>query len=505
MHPQAHSKLANRPARRHSISGGAFESVLTKELSNLVRCEPRTASSTAQPDNVSPIKNSQRENSIEEAKTARSKIDLARTPRPAHAARPPKDENTAVRPTTDHRTLLAHSSSGSSGTSSNHHSRQPSSIGQGYPPRPFAGGQLVSYPYAPQHPAQGFQYPPPHSPHHEFGIFYDQSPYHSRFPSFSSDYHQQTYAPSDYTYDSSACPSPWTQQVPFSPTPSAFEPPFPFHGGYGRAPTPPSPPELHSHFLEHHHMAAAAARRQSFELVPPQIMGPPPRPWVTPATDVPSVPPRTIVMDQLANGAIMRRTGTCKFFDISKGFGFILDDQLADVGSRDIFVHYTALLMKSGFRCLSPNEAVEYDLVKATGGGYQALNVCGARGVPLLGLTEAHSAVQAKNAEGRAGNNGQRSGRSSSSKSTRKGHSASSSQSSQIFAPSGASSIVDHLDATTKAPSPLPILAKLSVRIPSPKKGMGRGSTPAFVKSDKKLDQVVVAAISVKSGDSDKE
>ncbi|KAI5479402.1 Cold-shock protein, DNA-binding domain containing protein [Pseudohyphozyma bogoriensis] len=105
---------------------------------------------------------------------------------------------------------------------------------------------------------------------------------------------------------------------------------------------------------------------------------------------------RTYVMDQLEAGVVLRRTGTTKFFDTQKGFGFILDDNMADIGGRDIFVHYTALLMKSGFRCLSNKEPVEYDIVKATGGGYQALNVSGRAGAPLRGLTDAQHAQHTK-------------------------------------------------------------------------------------------------------------
>lgn len=83
-----------------------------------------------------------------------------------------------------------------------------------------------------------------------------------------------------------------------------------------------------------------------------------------------------------------------------QGFGFILDDNIHQVGGRDsmylefnpppyradlfrtlpVFVHYTAIMMKSGFRCLAQDEAVEYDLVRASNGGYQALNVCGVYG-----------------------------------------------------------------------------------------------------------------------------
>ncbi|KAK4046655.1 hypothetical protein OIV83_005938 [Microbotryomycetes sp. JL201] len=90
------------------------------------------------------------------------------------------------------------------------------------------------------------------------------------------------------------------------------------------------------------------------------------------ATKISSLGPT--VSQRLEEGAVLRRTGVTKFFDLQKGFGFIVDDHVAEISYRDIFVHYTAILMKSGFRCLHADEAVEYDLVKASNGGYQALN-----------------------------------------------------------------------------------------------------------------------------------
>ncbi|KAK4052239.1 hypothetical protein OIO90_004461 [Microbotryomycetes sp. JL221] len=101
-------------------------------------------------------------------------------------------------------------------------------------------------------------------------------------------------------------------------------------------------------------------------------------------------PPRGLsigpsVAQQLEDGAVMRRTGLTKFFDLQKGFGFIVDDNVAEIFNRD------TILMKSGFRCLHTDEPVEYDLVKASNGGYQALNVSGANGAKLRGLSSAES------------------------------------------------------------------------------------------------------------------
>lgn len=50
------------------------------------------------------------------------------------------------------------------------------------------------------------------------------------------------------------------------------------------------------------------------------------------------------------------RTGTVKWFDEAKGFGFIAPED----GSNDVFVHYSAIDGK-GFRTLSEGQKVEFD------------------------------------------------------------------------------------------------------------------------------------------------
>ncbi len=53
----------------------------------------------------------------------------------------------------------------------------------------------------------------------------------------------------------------------------------------------------------------------------------------------------------------MKRVGTVKWFNETKGYGFIENE-----GERDIFVHYTAIQM-DGFRTLKEGQKVEYDVV----------------------------------------------------------------------------------------------------------------------------------------------
>ncbi len=62
-------------------------------------------------------------------------------------------------------------------------------------------------------------------------------------------------------------------------------------------------------------------------------------------------------------------TGTVKWFNDQKGYGFIKQEGVAE----DIFVHHTAIKME-GFRTLAPGEVVEFD-VKKDEKGLQAVNV----------------------------------------------------------------------------------------------------------------------------------
>jgi len=64
----------------------------------------------------------------------------------------------------------------------------------------------------------------------------------------------------------------------------------------------------------------------------------------------------------------MRQTGTVKWFNDAKGFGFITTE-----GGEDVFVHFSAI-QGSGFRSLQEGTQVEFEVTQGPK-GLQAQNV----------------------------------------------------------------------------------------------------------------------------------
>ena len=62
------------------------------------------------------------------------------------------------------------------------------------------------------------------------------------------------------------------------------------------------------------------------------------------------------------------KTGTVKWFNAKKGYGFISDEN-----GDDIFVHFSALNM-SGFKVLEEGDKVEFEVIEGEKGP-QAANV----------------------------------------------------------------------------------------------------------------------------------
>ena len=62
-------------------------------------------------------------------------------------------------------------------------------------------------------------------------------------------------------------------------------------------------------------------------------------------------------------------TGTVKWFNDSKGFGFITPDQ----GGEDLFAHFSAI-QSSGFKTLAEGQKVSFDVTTGPK-GLQASNI----------------------------------------------------------------------------------------------------------------------------------
>jgi CspA family cold shock protein len=63
-------------------------------------------------------------------------------------------------------------------------------------------------------------------------------------------------------------------------------------------------------------------------------------------------------------------TGTVKFFNTTKGFGFIQPDD----GSKDVFVHISAV-ERAGLGTLKENQKVSYEVEKGRDGRSSAVNL----------------------------------------------------------------------------------------------------------------------------------
>src|SRR5512135_3296764 len=76
-----------------------------------------------------------------------------------------------------------------------------------------------------------------------------------------------------------------------------------------------------------------------------------------------------IICTTLLGGfAVMKETGKVKWFNDSKGFGFITREN-----GPDVFVHHSAIVGE-GFRSLAEDQAVEFEVVQGPKGA-QAQNV----------------------------------------------------------------------------------------------------------------------------------
>ena len=66
----------------------------------------------------------------------------------------------------------------------------------------------------------------------------------------------------------------------------------------------------------------------------------------------------------------MATKGTVKFFNATKGFGFIQPED----SSKDVFVHISAV-ERAGMKSLTENQLVEFDVERGTDGRSSAVNL----------------------------------------------------------------------------------------------------------------------------------
>ena len=67
---------------------------------------------------------------------------------------------------------------------------------------------------------------------------------------------------------------------------------------------------------------------------------------------------------------IMSTTGTVKFFNAAKGFGFIAPED----GSKDVFVHISAV-DRAGLSTLAENQKISFEVERGNNGKTSAVNL----------------------------------------------------------------------------------------------------------------------------------
>lgn len=102
----------------------------------------------------------------------------------------------------------------------------------------------------------------------------------------------------------------------------------------------------------------------------------------------------------LQNQKMAKATGTVKWFNVKKGYGFITPGD----GGDDIFVHQTAIHAE-GFRSLKEEEEVEFE-ISDNGGKSKAVNVTGPSGAFVQGAPRRARVPRAEAGEGGEGGEG---------------------------------------------------------------------------------------------------
>ena len=85
--------------------------------------------------------------------------------------------------------------------------------------------------------------------------------------------------------------------------------------------------------------------------------------------------------------------GTVKFFNDSKGYGFIAPDE----GGNDAFVHMTAV-ERAGMRTLRENQRLSYELEQDQRGKFKAVNLQSADDAPAAAAEAPAAAAEPETA-----------------------------------------------------------------------------------------------------------
>ena len=80
--------------------------------------------------------------------------------------------------------------------------------------------------------------------------------------------------------------------------------------------------------------------------------------------------PGAILRQAMQDSENIMATGTVKFFNPAKGFGFIQQDD----GSKDVFVHISAV-ERSGLGSINENDKLSFDVEKGDNGKLAAVNL----------------------------------------------------------------------------------------------------------------------------------
>ena len=97
----------------------------------------------------------------------------------------------------------------------------------------------------------------------------------------------------------------------------------------------------------------------------------------------PEVVENMVIVEETERSNIGKTVGQCKWFSDRLGYGFltVVSD---DLKGKDIFVHHSGISpLNSKYRTLRKGEYVNFD-VKDGENGYQASNVTGVYGGPLM-------------------------------------------------------------------------------------------------------------------------